>query len=73
MSTVFGRMSANQVRAVHGFYHVCGQVVEKGSFIVQGANNNKIVAGDEWLVQMYRTVNETDRGHSSVGIRPSHE
>ena len=32
-----------------------GQIVEKGPFIVQGVNGIKITAGDEWLVQMYRT------------------
>ena len=32
-----------------------GQVVEKGPFIVQGVNGVKIVAGDEWLVQLNRT------------------
>ena len=31
-----------------------GQVVEKGPFIIHGVNNVKIVAGDEWLVQLYR-------------------
>ena len=32
-----------------------GQVVEKGPFIVEGVNKVKIVAGDEWLVQLNRT------------------
>ena len=32
-----------------------GQIVEKGPFIVQGVNNIKITAGDEWLVQLPRT------------------
>ena len=32
-----------------------GQVVEKGPFIIHGVNDVKIVAGDEWLVQLYRS------------------
>ena len=32
-----------------------GQIVERGPFIVQGVNGIKITAGDEWLVQLYRT------------------
>ena len=32
-----------------------GQIVEKGPFVIQGVNGVKIMAGDEWLVQLYRT------------------
>ena len=43
MSTLFGEISANQVRAVYGFFHVC--LMGQSMFTLQTSTDARLVAG----------------------------